>query len=60
MDEDTEHGKADPKPKRSDWDSIESYEKLMALVATGATKGKCKGQQEGGEKKEEAKAHWKR
>ena len=48
MDEDTEHGKEDPKPKGSDWDSIESFDKLLAMVATSSTKGKGKGQQEGG------------
>ena len=52
MDEETEHGKEDPKPKGSDWDSIGSFDKLLAMVATSSHKGNGKGQQESGEEKE--------
>ena len=56
MDEDTDHGGGNPNTRAADWNTIESYEVLMALATTSAVNGKGKGKQEGGEKTGEATA----
>ena len=40
----------------ADWNNIEPYAKLMAMVGTSLAKGKGKGKSESAEKKDEATA----
>ena len=55
MEVDTEH-RGKNANTAADWNSIESYEALMAMATAGGIKGKGKGKQEVGGKTGEATA----